>query len=76
VIRLAVDFASRGGSPQGEFCGEGHNARVRFDVYVLERGRKLRRFERELGSLPCGTPLAPDGRYISKLMPDIVVGNR
>ena len=74
VIRLAVDFASRGDRAEGAYCGDGRFARVRFRVIVFDRGRIVRNAESEFSAIPCGIAIAPAARYSTKLIPDIRVG--
>src|SRR5215813_11335261 len=74
VVRMAVEHVSRGFSPAGEYCGNGAKAGVRLDVYVMRHGRPLRRLERLLDSVPCGSVLTSESALVNRLVPDLVLG--
>jgi len=74
VVRMAVEHVSRGFSPAGEYCGSGARAGVRLDVYVMRHGRPLRRLERLLDSVPCGSVLTSESALVNRLVPDLVLG--
>ena len=74
VVRLAIEHVSRGHSPIDDYCGRGPKAVVRLDVYVLRHGRQLRRLERTLDSVPCGSVLTSESALVTKLVPDLVLG--
>jgi len=73
-IRLTVDYVSRGSRPQGEFCSEGRLSELRFDVYILNRGEKVRRIQRGFSAVPCGEVISDASRFTAKLIPDLVFG--
>ena len=75
VIRLALDFASRGSMPQGENCGSGRMAEVEFLVLRLSRGGEFSRTEGVFQRAACGAPLSEQARYSTKAIPDLFIDN-
>ena len=75
VIRLALDYASRGSTPQGETCGSGPMAEVEFLVLKLTRGAEFSRTEGAFQPAACGAPLSEEARYSSKAIPDLFIDN-
>lgn len=75
VIRLALDFASRGSTPQGENCGSGRMAEVEFLVLRLSRGGEFSRTEGVFQRAACGAPLSEQARYSTKAIPDLFIDN-
>jgi hypothetical protein len=74
VVRMAIEHVSRGHSPADDYCGSGTKAAVSLDVYVMRHGRQLRRLERTLDSVPCGSILTSESALVTKLVPDLVLG--
>ncbi len=75
VIRLALDYASRGSMPQGETCGDGRMATVEFLVLKLSRGGDFSRTEGAFQPAACGAPLTEQARYSTKAIPDLFIDN-
>ena len=75
VIRLALDYASRGSTPQGETCGNGRMAEVEFLVLKLSRGGEFSRTEGVFQPADCGAPLSEQARYSTKAIPDLFIDN-
>lgn len=75
VIRLALDYASRGSTPQGETCGSGRMAEVEFLVLRLSRGGEFSRTEGVFQRAACGAPLSEQARYSTKAIPDLFIDN-
>ncbi|MDJ0945901.1 MAG: hypothetical protein QNJ30_20735 [Kiloniellales bacterium] len=75
VIRLALDYASRGSMPQGETCGGGRMAEVEFLVLKLSRGGEFSRTEGVFQPAACGAPLSEEARYSTKAIPDLFIDN-
>jgi hypothetical protein len=74
LIAMAVTVGSRDNVVGRELCSKGRRepVRVDLDVYVLEQGTNLRRYERAFAAPPCdGT--AP--RFVTNLVPHILVGS-
>lgn len=74
LIAMAVGLGSHSNAVGGELC---HNARreplrVDLDVYVLEQGTNLRRYERAFAAQPCDGTVT---RFVTNLVPHIVLGN-
>jgi hypothetical protein len=73
LVKLAIDYKSRGSRPEGPFCGNGHLARLTFKAYILDRGRPLRKLDLAFAAVPCGTEIGPGARLNSRLIPDLVI---
>jgi hypothetical protein len=70
LITMAIGLGSVGREP----CSNGRREplRVDLDVYILEQGTNLRRYEREFAAQPCdGTAT----RFVTNLVPHIVLGS-
>ncbi len=73
VINFAIDFVSRGGRAQGAYCGSNLYSSIKFNVYVLKRGKPVRAYNRLLSAVQCGTKLFGRTRLISNLVPDLEI---
>lgn len=74
VVRLALDFESRGSTPNGETCGGGRLAEVRFLVLQLTNGGQFTRSQGAFEAAACGVSLSDQARYNDKAIPDLFVG--
>jgi hypothetical protein len=74
LIAMAVGLGSRHNVVGGELCSDGRREplRVDLDVYVLEHGTNLRRFERAFAAQPCGGAAT---RFVTNLVPHILLGS-
>lgn len=73
AVKLAVDFASRGGFATDDFCGDKRFAEIRFKAYVFDRGGATKVFNLEFASLPCGSVVDAASRLNSRLIPALVL---
>jgi hypothetical protein len=74
LISMAIGLGSQRSAAGRESCGDDHRApiRVDVDVYVLERGTELRRFEREFATQLCN---GRSSGIATNLIPNIRLGN-
>lgn len=71
LIAMAVALGSRDNVASRDSCSNGRRElRVDLDVYVLERGTKLRSYERTFAAPPCRDA----GRFVTNLVPNIRLG--
>ena len=75
VIRMALDYASRGSMPQGETCDGGRVAEVEFLVLKLSNSGEFSRTEGVFESAACGAALSEQARYSTKAIPDLFINN-
>ncbi|MCG8597406.1 MAG: hypothetical protein MI785_23960 [Kiloniellales bacterium] len=75
VVRLALDYASRGSMPEGETCGNGRMAEVEFLVLKLSRGGEFSRTDGVFEAAACGATLSEQARYSTKAIPDLFINN-
>ncbi len=73
AVKMGVDFATRGGRAEGDYCGAGRYAEMHFKAYVLERGRPSRQLDLAFAGVPCGTEIVDAVRVNSRLIPELVV---
>lgn len=74
VVRLALDYESRGSTPDGETCGGGRLAEVRFLVLQLSQGGQFTRSQGAFEAAACGVSLSEQARYADKAIPDLFIG--
>lgn len=72
-VKMGVDFATRGGRAEGEYCGAGRYAEIQFKAYTLEKGRVVKRLDLAFASLPCGTDIGGTARINSRLIPELTI---
>ena len=72
-VKLAVDYRSRGGRPEGRFCGDGDLAELRFKAYILERGSRPRTLDLAFAPVPCGAEISTAAQFSARLIPDLVI---
>ncbi len=75
VIRLALDYASRGSIPQGDACGNGALAEVEFVTLRLSRTGEFSRTAGIFEAAACGTALSEQARFSTKAIPDLFIKN-
>ncbi|MBO0766112.1 MAG: hypothetical protein J2P50_16195 [Hyphomicrobiaceae bacterium] len=73
VVKLVVDYSTRGGKPEGRFCGGGDLAELPFKAYILDRGGPYRQLELAFASVPCGKEIDAGARFNARLIPDLVI---
>lgn len=73
-VKMGVDFVSRGGRADGEYCGTGRYAEVQFKAYTLEKGRVAKQLDVAFASLPCGADIGDASRINSRLIPELTIG--
>ncbi len=74
VVRLALDYESRGSMPNGETCDGGRFAEIRFLVLMLSKGGQSTRSQGVFEAVACGVPLGEQARYSDKAIPDLFIG--
>jgi len=72
-IKIGVEFASRGARAEGEYCGAGKYAEIRFKAFTLEKGRVARRLDVAFAGVPCGTDIGEVARINSRLIPELTI---
>jgi hypothetical protein len=72
-VKIGVDFVTRGGRAEGEFCGTGRYAEIQFKAYMLEKGRVAKRLDLAFAGLPCGTEIGDAARINSRLIPELTI---
>jgi hypothetical protein len=70
LIAMAVGLGAHNDAADAGSCNSREPVRVDLDVYVLERGSRLRIYQRTFAAPPCGAP----SRFITNLVPYIVLG--
>jgi hypothetical protein len=73
VVKLAVEYKSRGAKPAGRFCGSGDLAELRFKAYILERDSPLRTLDLAFAPVPCGVDISPGAQINARLIPDLII---
>ena len=75
-ITLAVEFASRGATPQAPYCDGDLLASPGFRIHRFENGVMDGGVARIFEAAPCGAPLEDASIYLRDLVPDFLVLNR
>lgn len=75
VVKMVVDFKSRGSVPKGEYCGQGKRAEIVFETVVTVRNTEVERTQGAFAPAPCNVSLEDGSRYNSKTVPDLVITN-
>lgn len=75
-IVLAVEFASRGRTPEGDYCAGGAHASPEFRVHAFDRGVMDSGAPRIFEAAPCGVALDDANLYLKNLAQDILILNR
>ena len=73
VARIALDHASRGASPSGDYCGEGAFASPRYEVVRSERGVVTAKSRGRFAAVTCGASLTGEARYASDALRDLEI---
>lgn len=73
VIRLAVEFASRGSMPAEPFCGLSAEASPSFRTLRFENGRLDHRPNQAIVAAPCGVPVEGAAMFLPDVVRDIVI---
>jgi hypothetical protein len=73
LVKLAVDYRTRGSKPEADFCGKGHFAELAFKAYIMERGVPVRTLDLAFAAVPCGTEIRAGARFNQRLIPDLVI---
>ncbi len=63
AVTLFIDYASRGDTPAGEYCGDGPLARLEATVIRLHPGGRIERETVRLGPAACGQTLREGERF-------------
>lgn len=71
VARIALDHASRGDVPDGEYCGGGLLASPEYVVVRSERGEVKSTARGRFSAAECGLALTQDARYASGALRDL-----
>ena len=71
LVATALDYESRGATPQGAMCGAGADASVVYETFVLNPRGELSRERGSIGAAACGTQLTGAGRYMEDAVPDV-----
>lgn len=72
-VKMGVDFVTRGGRAEGDYCGDGRYAEIQFKAYTLEKGRVAKRLDLAFAGLPCGTDISDAARINSRLIPELTI---
>ena len=72
-VKMGVDFTTRGGRAEGEYCGSGPYSEIHFKAYTLEKGRTARRLDLAFAGVPCGTEISNAVRVNSRLIPELTI---
>lgn len=73
-VKVGVDFVSRGGRADGDYCGNGRYAEIQFKAYTLAKGRVAKQLDVAFASLPCGADISDAARINSRLIPELTIG--
>jgi hypothetical protein len=73
VVKLAVEYKSRGPKPAGRFCGSGDLAELRFKAYILDRDAPLRTLDLAFAAVSCGVEISPGAQINARLIPDLLI---
>lgn len=73
LVKLAVDYRTRGSKPADGFCGSGHFAELPFKAYIMAPGAPIRRLDLAFAAVPCGTEIGAGARFNQRLIPDLVI---
>ncbi|MGB0411785.1 MAG: hypothetical protein ACPGFA_09375 [Pikeienuella sp.] len=74
--RIALDHASRGDTPAGEFCGNGLLAAPDYQVVRASGGSVTSRAKGRFAPAACGVALAADARYANGAVKDLEIAGR
>jgi len=72
VVAMSLDYASRGDTPSGEYCGTGAHARVTYETVTWSPKGTTARERGAIASAACGVPLS--SRLIRDAVPDLQFG--
>lgn len=68
-VGLALDYATRGETPDGDTCGTGRLAEIPYALVVRPRGGPARRESGIIAAAACGGTLGPEVRYRQAALP-------
>ena len=68
-VRMALDHATRGATPDADNCGTGATARVEFTLVMLARGGEVSRARGTLATVACDRAIDQRDRFDTSLMP-------
>ena len=71
AIALALDYETRGETPNGATCGTGALAEVDFQVVILPRKGQAARQSGVLTRVACGTRISQEARYNQSALPGL-----
>ncbi|MDX2259266.1 MAG: hypothetical protein NW205_10175 [Hyphomicrobiaceae bacterium] len=74
VVRLAVDFVTRGSRPGGDTCGGGPLAQPRLEIVRLTKGTEITRSRLQFRAAPCDVEMDDATRYTSNGIDELRVG--
>lgn len=74
--RIALDHASRGDTPTGDFCGDGPLATPDYQVVRAAGGSVTSRSKGRFAPAACGVALAVDARYANGAVKDLEIAGR
>ena len=71
LVMTAVDYETRGDSPQGKTCGKGENAQVAYQSVTRTREGRISSEQGTIASMNCGAKLSLLTRYIRAAVRDL-----
>ena len=71
LVATALDFETRGGTPDADTCGDGVHASVVYETFLLNARGELSRERGSIAPATCGSELTGAGRYMEDAVPDL-----
>jgi hypothetical protein len=71
LVMTAVDYETRGDSPQGKTCGKGEHAQVAYQSVTRTREGRISSEQGTIASMNCGAKLSLLTRYIRAAVRDL-----
>lgn len=74
VVAISLDYATRGSTPSGDYCGTGAKATVPYEGVSLSAKGNITRERGVIAAAACGSPLQPSARFLRDAIPDLEIG--
>ncbi len=71
LVATALDYETRGASPNADTCGSGVHASVVYETFILDPRGQLSRERGAIAPATCGSQLTGAGRYMEDAVPDL-----
>ena len=71
AVSLTLDYATRGSTPAGPYCGQSALAEVSFEVVSINARGEARRESGRISAAKCDDPLSEAARHARGVVPDL-----